>query len=140
MKFASAHVHIRKHIDYIPSPGATVGSDFAGFVEEVGPNAGSRWKKGDRIAGVVHGSNSLRLEDGCFAEYTVADAGVSLKIPDNFSDEDAAGMGVATLTVGMSLYQKLGLPLPGSVPAGFPVLIYGGSSAMGSLAIQFAKL
>lgn len=122
------------------SPGSTVGCDFAGIVEEVGPNAGNRWKKGDRIAGIVHGSNTLRHDSGCFAEYTMADAAVSFKIPGNVTNEQAAGMGVAALTVGLCLYQKLGLPTPGSVAADFPILIYGGSSAMGSVAIQYAKL
>lgn len=108
----------------MPSPGATVGCDFAGIVVEVGSNTGTKFQKGDRIAGIVHGSNSARLDDGCFAEYTVADVGASFRIPDNVSDEAAAGMGVATLTVGLSLYQKLGLPMPGSVPAGYDVLIW----------------
>lgn len=122
------------------TPGAGVGCDFAGIIENIGPNAGDRWKKGDRIAGLVHGSNALRLDEGCFAEYTVADGNIAYKIPDNVSDEEAAGMGVAIPTVGLALYQKLGLPMPGSIVAGFSVLIYGGSSAMGSIAIQFAKL
>ncbi len=48
-------------------------------------------------------------------------------------------MGVTT--VGMALYQVLELPLPPSrASTNFPVLIYGGSTATGSLAIQFAKL
>jgi NADPH:quinone reductase-like Zn-dependent oxidoreductase len=57
------------------------------------------------------------------------------------ADEDAATLGVGITTVGQSLYQALGLPLPGSgIKAGFPILIYGGSSATGTLAIQYARL
>ena len=57
------------------------------------------------------------------------------------SSEEAATLGVGVTTVGQSLYQSLKLPLPTS-PAStpFPILIYGGSSATGALAIQYAKL
>ena len=98
------------------------------------------WKKGDRIAGFTHGVNSAEQEDGCFAEYCVAKGDVQMKIPDNVSDEEASTLGVGISTVGQGLYQSLGLPLPGSGDAGFPVLVYGGSTATGSLAIQYAKL
>jgi NADPH:quinone reductase-like Zn-dependent oxidoreductase len=48
---------------------------------------------------------------------------------------------VGVTTVGQSLYQSLGLPLPDSgTKADCPILIYGGSSATGSLAIQYARL
>src|SRR4051812_1671322 len=36
--------------------GAIVGCDFAGIVVDVGSKVTKSWKKGDRIAGVVHGS------------------------------------------------------------------------------------
>jgi NADPH:quinone reductase-like Zn-dependent oxidoreductase len=62
---------IRKHVhnEGMATPGATVGCDFSGVVEEVGPKVEKQWKKGDRIAGFVHGVNALEPEDGCFAEY-----------------------------------------------------------------------
>jgi len=131
-----------KHIDveFLSKPGHTVGCDFSGTVEEVGPKVTKEWKKGDRIAGFVHGVNSAEKEDGCFAEYCVAKGDLQMKIPDNMSDEEASTLGVGVSTVGQGLYQSLGLPLPGSGKAGFPVLIYGGSTATGSLAIQYAVL
>lgn len=63
-----------------------------------------------------------------------------MKIPDNITDEQAPTLGVGISTVGQGLYQSLGLPLPGSGKAGYPILIYGGSTATGSLAIQYAAL
>lgn len=68
--------------------------------------------------------------------------GATYKIPDQISDEKAATIGVATVTIGLGLYQNLGMPYPdsGSSGNGEWVLVYGGSTAMGSMAIQCAKL
>lgn len=130
-----------KHIDYLSTPNATVGCDFAGTVEEVGSKVSKSWKKGDRIAGFTHGVNKVELEDGSFAEYCVAKGDLQMKIPDNLSFEDAATLGVSVSTVGQGLYQSLKLPLP-TEPAKEPItlLVYGGSTATGALAIQYAKL
>lgn len=130
-----------KHIDFLSSPDATVGCDFAGVVEEVGSKVEKKWNKGDRIAGFTHGVNAVEKEDGCFAEYCVAKGDVQMKIPQSMSFEDASTLGVGVSTVGQGLYQSLKLPLP-TEPSkdATPLLIYGGSTATGSLAIQYAKL
>lgn len=127
-----------KHIDFLATPGCTVGCDYSGTVEEVGSKVTKQWKKGDRIAGFTHGVNSVEPEDGCFAEYCVAKGDTQIKIPENTTDEEASTLGVGIFTVGQGLYQSLGLPLPGSGKANIPLLIYGGSTATGSLAIQYA--
>lgn len=58
--------------------------------------------------------------------------------------EEVATLGVGVTSVGQTLYMTLGLPLPGSdekLPEDPTyILVYGGSSATGTLAIQFAKL
>lgn len=83
----------------------------------------------------------MNHEDGAFANYITAKGDVQIKIPDNVSSIDAATLGVGIFTVGQALYQSLGLPLPTeAAKEPFPVLIYGGSTATGTLAIQFAKL
>ena len=130
-----------KHVDFIASPGALSGCDYAGVVEEVGSNVKKRFDKGDRVCGMCHGANHLQLEDGAFAEYIVAKGDMQMKIPAQMTFEEAATLGVGIVTVGLSLYHSLRLPWP-SRPAEepFPVLIYGGSTATGTLAIQFAKL
>lgn len=71
-------------------------------------------------------------------EYAVAKGDFQMKIPDNLSDEQACTLGVGITTVGQGLYQSLGLPLQGRVGDGVQLLVYGGSTATGSLAIQFA--
>jgi NADPH:quinone reductase-like Zn-dependent oxidoreductase len=130
-----------KHIDFQATEGALVGCDFAGTVEEVGKDVTKSVKKGDRIAGFTHGVNKVEKEDGSFAEYIVAKGDVTYKIPDKMSFDEAATLGVGTITVGQGMFQSMGLPWP-SKPSkdGEPILIYGGSSATGTLAVQFAKL
>ncbi len=134
-----------KHIDYLAHPGARVGCDFAGVVEEVGKKVTKDFKKGDRVCGFCHGANKDYHEDGAFQEHLTAKGDVQIKIPENLSFEEASTLGVGISTVGQGLYQSLKLPLPNDAEAvqkssGTPILIYGGSTATGSLAIQFAKL
>lgn len=130
-----------KHIDYLGVDGALSGCDFAGTVEDVGKAVTKQWKKDDRVAGFAHGGDVVQHENGAFAEYIVAKGDIQMAIPDSVSFEHAATLGVGVFTVGQGLYQSLELPLP-TEPAKepFPLLIYGGSTATGSLAIQFAKL
>ncbi|KAL5592463.1 hypothetical protein FOBRF1_013489 [Fusarium oxysporum] len=129
------------HIDLLTAPGTRSGCDFAGIVQDVGANVIKAFKKGDRISGMVHGGNAVNNEDGAFANYIVAKADLALHIPDSVSFEEAATLGVGITTVGQGLYQSLGLPLPDKPSTeGQYVLIYGGSTATGALAIQFAKL
>lgn len=129
-----------KHVDFSSAPGALLGYDYSGIVEETGKGV-TRFAKGDRICGLVHGGNALQLEDGAFAEYIVVKDHVQIHIPENLSFQQAATIGVGIVTVGLSLYHNLKLNLPND-PIAEPVsiLIYGGSTATGSLAIQFAKL
>ncbi|PYI02719.1 alcohol dehydrogenase [Aspergillus sclerotiicarbonarius CBS 121057] len=131
-----------KHIDFVPSNGCTVGCDFAGVVEAVGPKV-TMFQPGDRVLGLTHGCNAIEPEDGAFAQYIMAKGEGQVKIPDGMSWEDACTVGVGFTTIGQSLYQALGLPLPGkprSPTTPRTILIYGGSTATGTLAIQCAKL
>ncbi|KEY74795.1 hypothetical protein S7711_09844 [Stachybotrys chartarum IBT 7711] len=110
--------------------GTLIGSDYAGVVVEVGPGVTRDFKVGDRIAGVISGQNLLRKTDGAFANMILVKGDVQMKVPKNMSD-------------GVGLYRTLKLPLPGvshTPEPRFPIFIYGGSTAMGISAIQFAKL
>ena len=65
-----------------------------------------------------------------------------MRIPDGAGFESAATVAVGIGTLGYGLYHILDLPLPdtSATPSLEPVLIYGGSTATGTLAVQFAKL
>lgn len=130
-----------KHVAWMPAEGATVGCDFAGTVVKIGPKVTKSLKEGDRITGFTHGVNKVEPEDGCFAEYVVMKGDLATKIPDSWSFEEASTFGVGVSTVGQGLYQSLKLTLPGEGSGnGEYVLVYGGSTATGTLAIQYAKL
>ncbi|KAF3385077.1 Protein TOXD [Penicillium rolfsii] len=133
-----------RHIDFVSCNGATVGCDYAGIVEAVGPAVKKTFKKGDRVAGFVHGCNAVRPNGGAFAEYVIAKGDLQIRIPDSMSFEAAATLGVGLTTVGQNLYQSMELPLPGETESDqntdMSILIYGGATATGTLAIQLAKL
>ena len=132
-----------KHVaNGLGSEGGLVGCDFAGTVQEVGSAVTKSFSKGDRIAGVCHGSNAVQKEDGAFAEYVVAKGDLQMKIPDSVSFEEASTLMLGMYTVMQGLFQKaLKLSWPTDpVKEQTFVLIYGGSGATGALGIQFAKL
>ncbi|KAF6792036.1 TOXD [Colletotrichum sojae] len=133
-----------KHINYMwvgDPTGTRPGLDYAGVVVDVGPGVEKGFKIGDRVCGVCHGSNVRQKEDGTFAEYLVAKAGLQIKIPSFMEDTEAAAMGSGLASVGQGLYQSLELPLPTNPSSRpIPLLIYGGSTASGVMGIQFAKM
>lgn len=69
---------------------------------------------------------------------------LQLLVPEQVSFEAASTVAVGVATTGFGLYQTLRLPWPDKVAdqAAAPqtLLVYGGSTATGTLAIQFAKL
>lgn len=91
--------------------------------------------------------NDANPETGAFARYIISKGDLVVRIPDAVTWEEAATVGVALITVGLALYHFLPLPLPGidekpikESESAAPILIYGGSTATGTIAIQFAKL
>lgn len=93
-------------------------------------------------------ANDANAENGAFARYIAVKEEIQMHIPDNVSFEAAATTGVGVGTTVYALYKVLGLPLPDSTASNHSsqteardtVLIYGGSTATGSIAIQLAKL
>ncbi|KAI0112281.1 zinc-binding dehydrogenase [Hypoxylon sp. NC0597] len=118
-------------------PGRIIGCDFAGTVED---GNGSRWRRGQRVAGFVQGA-STNPPRGAFAEYVVIEASLVYSIPDEISYQDAAVVPLAFATAVQAMFARLKLPEP-SKPAKsvFPFLVSGGTSSVGQYAIQLAKL
>lgn len=130
-----------KHIDEANTKGCLVGCDFAGVVAQVGSGYTKDWKVGDRICGFSHGGNELESEDGAFAERVAVKADIAIRIPDSMSFEDAATLGVGVITCGQGLFQQMSLnTLDQPSTKGEYFLVYGGSTATGTLGIQFTKL
>ncbi|KAJ5344329.1 Protein TOXD [Penicillium brevicompactum] len=129
-------------LDHFGKPGAGAGYDFAGEVVEIGENVKSQWAVGDRVAGFVHGCHAANYTIGAFREYLIADSDLVLRLPDHVSYEAASTLGMGISTSAQALYQSLKLPLPSKdpTPANQTILIYGGATATGSIAIQLAKL
>ncbi|KAI5460572.1 hypothetical protein BGZ63DRAFT_414758 [Mariannaea sp. PMI_226] len=90
------------------------------------------YRAGDRVAAF----HQLTEPYGGYTEYAIALASSTFHLPPNVSFEEGAGLPLVTMTAGISLYQALQLPLPTSSAAaprgGPPILIYGGSTAVGS--------
>ncbi|TPX06877.1 uncharacterized protein E0L32_002373 [Thyridium curvatum] len=132
-----------KMVGPLCTQGAVAGMDFAGDVVAVGPNAKASvpLAVGDRVCGAVQGMNPTGPRVGAFTHYVGATAHVLIKLPPNLTYEQGASLGSGLGTIGLAL-KKLDLPGLPYEPAQKPrhVLIYGGSSATGTLAIQLVKL
>ncbi|KAJ3523450.1 hypothetical protein NMY22_g11436 [Coprinellus aureogranulatus] len=121
------------------------GSDIAGEIVELGEGV-SRFALGDRVftQGVV-GDNR---QTG-FQQYAIADTQCLAKIPPNLTYDDAATIPVAMTAPYVGLYNEIPYGFGFDTPVrpenrgkyrGVPILILGGSSAVGQFAIQLAKL
>ena len=120
-----------------------LGSDTAGEVVEVGRNV-TRFQVGDRVLGHAVGTDkdSNTASEGAFQDYTVLLERMASQIPDSLSYERAAVLPLGVSTAACALFQSdhLGLRHPGAnaAPTGQTVLVWGGSTSVGSNAIQLA--
>lgn len=138
-------------------PNITMGCEYAGEVIEVGAAVASGLKKGDRIAGLAIPSATPMPNAGTFAEYILVKGDAALQLGEMggaVSEAEAAGVHVALGTVFNGLYGLMGLPSPAAdagmgrlMPLGRvtetverTILVYGGSTTTGLMAIQWAKL
>lgn len=130
-----------KMIEFSATPDSIGGNDFAGEVLQVGPGV-TRFKEGDRILGMMFGLNPSDKLSGAFCSYVLATEDLSCKVPPHMTFEEASTLSVPIGTAGSALYQALRLPMPGCVQDRKSppfVLVSGGASATGTIAIQLLK-
>ncbi|KAK4695822.1 hypothetical protein P7C71_g1999, partial [Lecanoromycetidae sp. Uapishka_2] len=112
------------------------GDDIAGIVHTIGSGV-KEFKPGDRVAAF----HEMGTPGGSYAEYGVAWDHTTFHIPGNISFEEAATLPLAFMTSALGLYYNLRLPSPWTpTDKPTPLIVYGGSSAVGSFAIKLAKL
>ncbi|HEY5701169.1 MAG TPA: NAD(P)H-quinone oxidoreductase [Gammaproteobacteria bacterium] len=111
---------------YPPPPGApdTPGLEIAGEVALVGAGV-SDLKVGDRVCALVAG--------GGYAEYCLAPAALCLPFPDGMDAVSAAALPETFFTVWTNVFDR------GRLTKGERFLVHGGSSGIGTTAIQLAK-
>jgi NADPH:quinone reductase-like Zn-dependent oxidoreductase len=123
-----------------------LGNDVAGEVVEVGTGAdASLFKLGDRVVGhaVSFDKRSKGASEGAFQEYVVLRCSLAAKIPESLSYERACVLPLGLSTAASALFQKdmLALAHPSAstiTPQNETVVIWGGSTSVGTNAIQLA--
>ncbi|WP_134678501.1 NAD(P)H-quinone oxidoreductase [Paracoccus ravus] len=110
---------------YAPPAGASdlPGLECAGTVVETGPGV-SRWKIGDRVCALLPG--------GGYAEFATCPADHALPIPTGLTLREAAALPETAFTVWSNIFSR------GRLKAGERFLVHGGSSGIGTMAIQMA--
>ena len=111
---------------YPPPPGASdlPGLEVAGEVVAVGDNA-RKHKVGDKVMSLVAG--------GGYAQYCIAQDAQAMAVPPSLSIEEAGAIPETLMTVWHNVFER------GGLKAGETLLIHGGSSGIGTMAIQLAK-
>ena len=122
--------YIRNGANYWPLPEKfIIGSDLAGVVESVGPNA-KRFNAGDRVWCTNQG---LMGRQGTFAEYCAIDEQWLYPIPDGVEDQTAAACALVGITAHLGLFREARLK------AGETIFVQGGTGGVGSVVVQMAK-
>ncbi len=111
---------------YAPPPGAPdiPGLEISGLVARIGRDV-SRWNEGDAVVALVPG--------GGYAEFCTVHESTVLPLPEPLTLVEAAGLPETTFTVWHNVFQRGGLR-PGEW-----LLVHGGTSGIGTTAIQLAK-
>jgi NADPH2:quinone reductase len=131
IKVAAAGINrpdvLQRQGNYTPPPGASdlPGLEVAGTVAAVGSGVND-WKIGDPVMALVAG--------GGYAEYCAAPAPQCLPVPKGFSMVEAGAVPETFFTVWTNVFDR------GRLKTGETFLVHGGSSGIGTTAIQLAHL
>jgi NADPH2:quinone reductase len=111
---------------YPPPPGASdiPGLEIAGEVVALGPEI-RRWKRGDQVMALVGG--------GGYAEFCLAHESHALPLPQGLSLTEGAATPETFFTVWHNVFER------GALKVGETLLVHGGTSGIGTTAIQLAK-
>ena len=111
---------------YPPPPGASdiPGMEVAGEIAALGPNVATP-ALGDRVTALLAG--------GGYADYAIASAGLCLPVPAGLTMIEAAALPETFFTVWTNVFER------GGYRAGESVLVHGGTSGIGTTAIQLAS-
>ncbi|HVQ31809.1 MAG TPA: NAD(P)H-quinone oxidoreductase [Vicinamibacteria bacterium] len=111
---------------YPPPPGASdiPGLEIAGTVASLGEGAAG-WSVDEPVTALVSG--------GGYAEYCTAPAGQCLPVPRGLDVAEAAALPETTFTVWTNVFER------GRLAPGETLLVHGGSSGIGTTAIQMAR-
>tara|TARA_X000001316_G_C921895_1_gene36530 strand:+ start:1601 stop:2578 length:978 start_codon:yes stop_codon:yes gene_type:complete len=112
---------------YPPPKGASpiMGLEISGTIVETGEGV-SRFKTGDRVAALLAG--------GGYAEYAAVDEGSLFPVPDGMDMVNAACFPEALMTVWANVFDRVNLK------SGEAFLCHGGTSGIGVMALQMARL
>jgi putative PIG3 family NAD(P)H quinone oxidoreductase len=111
--------------NYPPPPEASpiLGLEVAGTIAAAAPDSG--WHEGDRVCALVPG--------GGYADHCLAPGVQCLPVPKGLSMQEAAGIPETFFTVWANVFQL------GHLTAGERFLVHGGTSGIGTTAIQLAR-
>ena len=112
---------------YLPPPGASdlPGLEASGIIFAIGKNV-TNWGVGDEVCALLPG--------GGYAEYAVTQASHCLPVPTGMSLKQAATLPETLFTVWSNVFQR------GGLKPNEKFLVHGGSSGIGTMAIQLANL
>ena len=141
------------------TPMGILGGEYAGTVIAVGSQVTENIVVGDRVCGAQNEMYAATPDRGAFCEYNVTRGSMWMKIPPSWTTEAAASLPVGISTAGLAM-KLLGLPLPSlkgkadhvvadsmaqsayglDQERGEMVLVYGGSTATATIAMQMMRL